>query len=372
MHARGERVASLDGLRAISILMVVFSHLAGTRGFPPFLLQVFPPFLGTLGVRVFFVISGFLITRLLLIELRQRGSIHLGAFYFRRTLRILVPYYVFLAAVYAAARFGWVRLQPGDFAYALAYLTNYHPHGGWVLAHSWSLAVEEQFYLLWPALLVVLGVRRSMWVAAAYIVAAPIGRFLLWSIQPGSHEGMGHTFFTSADTIAAGCLLAAVSDALWRNARYQAVLRSRWFLLVPAAVLAAGAVDSRPRIAFSVGAVVVNVGVAIGVDRCLRMPWRLSTRVLSLPAVVAIGRVSYSLYLWQQIFIDRSSTRWATSFPRNALFASVAAVASFYLIERPSLSARVALQAWLGRTWRRRVAVEPPAPQLPAPARRTA
>ena len=221
-------------------------------------------------------------------------------------------------------------------------------------------------------LVIVLGVKRSMWVAAAYIAGAPIGRLLLWYFQPSSRDGMGHTFFTSADTIAAGCLLAAVSDTLWRNARYQAVLRSRWFLLVAAAVLAAGALDARPRFAFSLGALVVNVGVAIGIDRCLRMPWRLSTRLLSLPAVVAIGRVSYSLYLWQQIFVDRSSTAWATSFPRNALFAALAAVASFFLIERPSLSARVALQPWLRRTLYRRVAVAAPAPQLPLTARRTA
>jgi peptidoglycan/LPS O-acetylase OafA/YrhL len=365
MQDKSGRLPSLDGLRAVSILMVVCAHLAGTAGMPSWLSQLFPGFLGRLGVRVFFVISGFLITRLLLIESRETGSIRLGAFYFRRTFRILVPYYAFLAAVYGAWRLGWVHLEPGDMEYALVYLTNYHPQGAWTLGHSWSLAVEEQFYLLWPALLVLLGVKRSTWVAAAYLLAAPVLRLFVWYFQPDSQAGIGHTFFTSADTIAAGCLLAILTDRLWQSAWYRSVLSSRWFLLVPAAVMVGGALDSRPRLAFTIGAILVNVGVALGLDRCVRMPWRLSTRILSQRVLVAIGRVSYSLYLWQQIFINRSSTAWANSFPRNAALAGIVAFASYALIEKPSLSARVALQDWFGRFLGRRDASGVPGPRLP-------
>jgi peptidoglycan/LPS O-acetylase OafA/YrhL len=373
MQDTNARVASLDGLRAVAILMVVFAHLAGTAGLPTWVSQLFPTFLGRLGVRVFFVISGFLITRLLLIEHRQYGSIRLGAFYFRRTFRILVPYYTFLTVVYFASRLGWVELAPGDLEYAVAYLTNYHPNGAWALGHSWSLAVEEQFYLLWPALLVLLGVKRSTWVAAAYLLAAPFLRLFVWYSQPHLQAGIGHTFFTSADTIAAGCLLAIVSDSLWRSARYRALLQSRWFLLVPVAVVAGGALDSRPRMAFTIGAVLVNVGVALCLDRCMRMPGQVSTRIVSQPVLVGIGRVSYSLYLWQQIFINRSSTAWANAFPRNLIFAALAAVVSFFLVEQPSLSARMALQAWLARMMPpRRPVLDLSTPPLPPPAPRAA
>jgi peptidoglycan/LPS O-acetylase OafA/YrhL len=116
-------------------------------------------------------------------------------------------------------------------------------------------------------------------------------------------------------------------------------------------VLLGGAMDPRPRLAFTVGAVLVNVGVAVGLDRCMRLPLRLSTKILSTPVLVGIGRVSYSLYLWQQIFINRESTAWANAFPRNALLAGLTAVVSFFLVEQPSLSARVALQAWLARVF---------------------
>jgi peptidoglycan/LPS O-acetylase OafA/YrhL len=374
MQDQSARVPSLDGLRAVSILLVVFGHLVGTAGFPVSSSRVWGPYLASLGVRVFFVISGFLITRLLLIERETHGSIRLTTFYFRRMFRILVPYYAFLALVEVAARLGWVRLDPSDLTYAVAYLTNYHPPAGWPLAHTWSLSVEEQFYLLWPAILVVFGVRRAVWVGAAYLLAAPFGRLYVWFYEPAVRDGIGHTFGTAADAIIAGCLLAALSDTLWRYARYRAMLSSRWFLLVPAALLAIGVVEDHPRLAFTIGAMVVNVGVALGVDRCMRMPWRLSTRLLSRPTLVAIGRGSYSLYLWQQVFIDRTSPAWANSFPWNALFAGLAAFGSYHLIEKPSLSARLALQGWLHRRLPRHVhvPVAPAAAQLSRASMRAA
>src|SRR5207248_3129504 len=103
MQSANSRVASLDGLRAVSIGFVVLGHLAGTQGFPIVKATV-PAALAALGVRVFFVISGFLITRLLLIEEQERGSIRLSTFYFRRAFRIFIPYYAFLASVALAAR----------------------------------------------------------------------------------------------------------------------------------------------------------------------------------------------------------------------------------------------------------------------------
>ena len=119
MQSPNSRVASLDGLRAISIAFVILGHLAGTRGFP-IVKATTPAALAALGVHVFFVISGFLITRLLLIEQEKYGSVRLTTFYFRRAFRIFVPYYAFLAAVAVAARLGWLELASGDMGYALA------------------------------------------------------------------------------------------------------------------------------------------------------------------------------------------------------------------------------------------------------------
>ena len=182
MDNGGVRIRSLDGLRALSIALVILGHLGGTRGFP---LASAGSFAGMLGVRVFFVISGYLITRLLLDEHERSGSIRLSGFYFKRIFRIFVPYYGFLAIIVCAARVGCVQLAPGDLGYALVYAGDHHlhaewTHGRWTLGHTWSLAVEEQFYLLWPVLLVMLGARRALFVAAATLVLAPMGWLFVW------------------------------------------------------------------------------------------------------------------------------------------------------------------------------------------------
>jgi hypothetical protein len=115
------RIPSLDGLRAVSIGLVLLAHLAGTRSFPVTVESGHILALGELGVHVFFVISGFLITRLLLEELGSTGRISLSNFYFRRTMRIFPAYYCFLLVLAALSWGGIVQLASGDMAHALTY-----------------------------------------------------------------------------------------------------------------------------------------------------------------------------------------------------------------------------------------------------------
>src|SRR5215831_9701446 len=214
MNTKNGRIRSLDGLRAISIGLVMVSHLVGTRGFPipDRVGRVFE--LGELGVRVFFVISGFLITSILLRELKSSQTINLPKFYFRRTLRIFPPYYLFLFALTLAGALGLIALNPGDLIHALTYTSNYHSDRSWLVGHTWSLAVEEQFYILWPAVLLLLGKRKGLWLAAACLLAAPFLRIGIWEAFPDIRAGIGQRFETVADSIAAGCLLAGIRPRL--------------------------------------------------------------------------------------------------------------------------------------------------------------
>src|SRR5580692_8626360 len=156
------RIASLDGLRAVSILLVLTSHsILGTHSFAFRLLFLH----ADLGVRVFFIISGFLITTLLLNERAESGGISLRLFYIRRTLRILPAFYLFVGTVAILNALGVIAVPPGNWVYVLTYTLNFDPHPPWVLGHLWSLSVEEQFYLLWP--LVMRFARRSMWTVVA-------------------------------------------------------------------------------------------------------------------------------------------------------------------------------------------------------------
>ena len=191
-------VPSLDGLRAVSISMVIVGHASLAwhgHGLGR---------LGGIGVDLFFVISGFLITLLLLRERRRNGSISLRAFYVRRCWRILPAYLVFLGALFVLSVFGVVDLTERDWAGALTYTVNFRPGTSWVMGHLWSLSVEEHFYLLWPVLLLLLGPARACALAALYVVTAPVVRLLIWRL---GCRALDVDYCTPArmDTIAVGC-----------------------------------------------------------------------------------------------------------------------------------------------------------------------
>jgi peptidoglycan/LPS O-acetylase OafA/YrhL len=133
------RILGLDGLRAFSISFVLIGHVHGTRNFHlPSLLDSFlnaVP-LAAMGVRVFFVISGFLITSLLMDEERRSGTVNLPRFYFRRTLRIFPPYYLYIGTILFAQAATFLVVRPGDVWHALTYTTNYHRDRSWAYVPS--------------------------------------------------------------------------------------------------------------------------------------------------------------------------------------------------------------------------------------------
>jgi peptidoglycan/LPS O-acetylase OafA/YrhL len=346
-NIRDGRIASLDGLRAVAISLVLLAHLLGTRNFPvPLGVGGFID-IGDIGVRVFFVISGFLITHILLEELERRGHIDLARFYFRRTLRIFPAYYVYIVTLAVLAARGAITLMPFDVVHAVTYTTNYDPTRSWNVGHTWSLSVEEQFYLLWPAVLVVMGRRRALAAAGMLIAVAPMIRLLVWWLAPDS--GVGHRFETVADAIVVGCLLAGLRGRLHGWPLYRRLLASRAFVLVPCFVVAAAALHDRPRINFAVAFTVMNVGVALCVDWCVSHRAGRVGRLLNARPMVLAGVGSYSIYIWQQIFLNRASAAAANAFPLNIALVAVAAVASYWLIERPSLTLRASLDRRLFR-----------------------
>ncbi len=134
---------------------------------------------------IFFAISGFLITHLLVEEQTREGRIDLRAFYVRRVLRIVPPFFVFLALLALARHLEGAPLRLDELAVSAGFLWNYlSPRGTWALGHSWSLAVEEQFYLLWPGLLVLLGLRKGRRTALALILLVPLLRIAQYFLLP--------------------------------------------------------------------------------------------------------------------------------------------------------------------------------------------
>jgi len=346
------RLASLDGLRALSISAVLLGHLAGTRRFPAFLTSVIHNDrvdIAAIGVGVFFVISGFLITGLLIAEHERSGTISLPRFYLRRTLRIFPAYFVYLAVVALLNARGVVDVSRSDFVHAVTYTMNYAPHRGWQLGHFWSLATEEQFYLLWPAVVLLAAPRRAFRVAVAVVCLAPLVR-LAEGAMLGHAAGdyVGTTFETTADTIAIGCVLALSRDALWSRPRYRWAVETPW--VAPLLLVLAVLIGLRYRPGILLGTTLASIAFMLVIDRSVRLPKSRFGLILNSPILVYVGTLSYSIYLWQQLFLNRSSTSVLTMFPLNIVFALMAAAASYYLVERPFLRLRPRLEArWIGQ-----------------------
>jgi peptidoglycan/LPS O-acetylase OafA/YrhL len=140
-----KRIPSLDALRAISVSLVLIGHLAG-GGNAPKVLSVY----ANSGVRMFFVISGYLITTILLNEHARTSAINLSQFYIRRAYRILPAAGVFM--LFATVAY-WHQLRWIDIGAMFLYLINYDGGRPWMIGHLWSLGVEEQFYFIWPGAL---------------------------------------------------------------------------------------------------------------------------------------------------------------------------------------------------------------------------
>jgi peptidoglycan/LPS O-acetylase OafA/YrhL len=336
--------ADLEGLRGIAILLVLLCHarIPGADG-------------GFVGVDVFFVLSGFLITRLLLEERELTGRIALLRFYLRRILRLFPALVAVSVASYVYATI-WLDHGQGvqaahDLFAAATYRMNWvealhakPPFG--LLDHTWSLSIEEQFYVLWPLGLLLayrLGRGRGVLVAALGGALASAGlRALLWHSGQPVHR-VYYGLDTHADGLLLGCALAAVT--LYRPASARAAMRTASGRVAGPLALALLALAASQTALFSRGLPSWGypiVGVLTVVVIADVWAGGVLDRLLQPGPLVAVGRISYGLYLWHlPIFLVLTADRTGLSFwPLVVLqFAATfaAALASFVIVERPAL-----------------------------------
>jgi peptidoglycan/LPS O-acetylase OafA/YrhL len=376
--ASNRRLPGLDGLRAIAVIGVLLYH-AGV-GFVPG---------GFLGVDLFFVISGFLITSLLLGEAKAAGRLSLPQFYLRRARRLLPALVVMLAvvavfmAIFAAADLGQAR---GDIAAALGYVSNWwyvlHHRSYFIAAgrpspfqHLWSLAVEEQFYLIWPAVLVALVATRARlrWVTGVALAAAIGSAFWMRVLAVRGNvpfDTDSSRLYFGTDTHASALLLGAAAAAVMaglaaRLDRGIAVgVRAAWDVVGVAALVAVcwsmHAFDYyRPGLYRGGFLAFAAVGVVVVVTASAPGGWL--GRALDVPPMRWIGERSYGLYLWHwPVFVyTRPGLDWSLHGPA-ALAVRLAIVAlltelSYRFVEVPLRREGVvslARKVRMPRTWR--------------------
>jgi peptidoglycan/LPS O-acetylase OafA/YrhL len=312
-------IPSLDGLRAISILMVVIGHWASLH----YESEVGGAF-ANLGVRIFFIISGYLITTLLLKEYAKTSTIHLREFYVRRAYRILPAAIAFMLPVFVIY---WHELRWYHMVAAALYVTNFDYAHPWFLGHLWSLSVEEQFYFLWPGVLK-RWYRHRVAILAGVVVVAPVYRVVCHFLK--LHGRADETFPAVADILAIGCLLAIYAPRMPPIKRGWALLMLLPVALVPFYV-AAVRFRTTPLLLLVLWPL-LHVSIAGLLLHAVQNPyWILNVR-----PVAWLGKISYSLYLWQQLFAYGPQHRaWYWLLVPVGL-----ACASYYLVEQPMLRLR--------------------------------
>ena len=356
-----QRIPELTGLRAIAVLMVVLGHAAhtvnGTYGGLLAPLRLFAH--GELGVRIFFVLSGFLITSLLINEQQETGKIDYLQFYARRALRIWPASYAYLVFVGLCGLIGVIDLAWQQLAFAALHGWNYgallgldatssaHPDGAWYLGHFWSLALEEQFYWVWPPVLVVLSRHAHKRILITLILLIPLVRVGSYFLVPRLRGQLGMMLHTGVDPILIGCLAALerqrIGDWLDRHRRLSTpILLVATIVTLLGLPALPGAAGRYLNSTYGVTVECALIGFCIVALACQRHPW-LAALLRTRPAVF-VGTISYSLYLWQQLFLGTSSPV-ALPFPFNIAAAVVAAMLSYRLIERPFLRLKDTLAA---------------------------
>lgn len=337
----GSHLPALDGLRMVAVLVVIVGHI-GYEAVPP-----------DLGVSIFFVLSGFLITWLLLKEKERTGAISLKAFYLRRLFRLLPAYYVFLAIVlanYFGRSHAGIQPRTDIILPSLLYYANYfnafHDHPPTPISHTWSLALEEQFYLLWPlafSFFIARGRSAVIRFLAISIVLVVAWRSFLFCVAQVGTAYVYNAFDTRFDNLAVGCLAAMLCQSPRVLALAERVSRRS---IYPALTLAlALLVRSMPApYHYSVGFTVEATLIAIAILQIMQLAARPAWRWLSHPAAVYLGSISYPIYLYHglcnalalRVFPERM-------LPRVPLVVGVAVVLgtlSFYLVEKPFLRLR--------------------------------
>jgi peptidoglycan/LPS O-acetylase OafA/YrhL len=325
---------ALDGLRAIAILLVLLSHAHA------------PMFEGAFfGVDLFFVLSGYLITSLLLREVATTGRIDYAQFYWRRFLRLSPALLLFLGTYCVVAPYLWPELTDiySDALVSALYLADYgiaffdSPD---TLLHMWSLAVEEHFYLLWP--LVLMGIvrrapRGTVWRTILLLFVLGWAWRVFWVAQDQRFYEVFFRFDTRTTGLVLGSMLAALiieRPDLFERLRAQL---PRWMWLVLAVpLLMAMEWDDMNAMVWGLTLVeLATMAILIAVHR----PQGLVAEMLSAPVLVWLGKLSYGIYLWHYPVVRylRADYPWPVTVALGLAISATLAAISLYTVERWAL-----------------------------------
>ena len=337
---------SINGLRAISIFLVIIHHLSFQEHLFSEISKVkwilpLTSFIqdGHLGVNIFFVISGFLITSLMLNEETSTNTISLRNFYIRRTLRIFPAYFLLLFVYFILQLFHIVNISNMSWVTAITYTKYLNWKLDWVTAHLWSLSIEEHFYLFWPLIFIYASKFRKK-IVVGLILMVPIIRVALFFQPLNWIDEL--LIFTRIDSIATGCLFALYKDEIlkkiqknWKKVFYFSVI-TIFCLTILRIIMIKINFDFIFIPLGTTHGTIANFAIGFLMMYSIFGPRNIWFKFLNLKVINYIGLLSYSIYLWQQIFIS-GDNNFGTTSPENLLFILIIAMSSYHLIEKPFL-----------------------------------
>ncbi len=347
-HGAGRYIPILDGWRAIAIILVLLFH--GTYNTAVTGSAIFTRIAeiagrtGALGVLIFFCISGYLITQRLLVESRRTGMFSVKAFYVKRAFRILPPLAVYLLVIFGLHLLGFLALQRRDLSAPL-FMANYF-QGTWYTSHFWSLSVEEHFYIFWPLCVLLAGWRRSLWIGILLVAAVAVWRPWVVMHTP-NHSALAsklqHTDMRM-DYIMMGAIVALLVEFYPVTLSWLERLGGLWGLLILFVLLL---ITTRPSPIDLRSVQAVLLTLIVCASTVANAP--VTRYLLTNRFILFIGKVSYSLYIWQQLFLGHSQNHFWSSpsaLPVKYGVALLAAYMSYRFVERPFIrKARALLEA---------------------------
>jgi peptidoglycan/LPS O-acetylase OafA/YrhL len=341
-------IPTLDGWRAVAICLVLCAH--GSDSIRTAFARLgqdlsIPHGLGLFGVQLFFGLSGFLITTKIIEDERRNGVFSLKSFYLRRAFRILPAAIGFLLLVALLSGLGVIDVSVGRWLSTLLFFANYSTaHGSWYVGHFWSLAVEEHFYFVWPFVFLVLGSdRRRLMFVIAGIVSVAIWRAIDFKYRVTMSDPA--LFWGRTDINVDGILCGVAVALLYADRSWNRVLgrllgnRASPFVLFGLIVALEFHHVSDWKLAFLVITVKAML-VPLAILSTVIHGSGLAGRFLETAPLRFLGRLSYSLYLYQQLFLPWDGSRapgltTLQSFPVNVVLALTCAFISLKCIEQP-------------------------------------
>lgn len=345
-------IKGFDGVRALAVLSVVLTHL----GFFQLISEsntafdsIVPLLHGGTGVQVFFVLSGFLITLLLVAEFRSTGKVSLKGFVLRRTLRIFPLYVLFLVVVTVihlldSDTVGWRSL-----AYGYAYAYNFIPTQYYetLMGHTWSLAVEEHFYIVWPAVFMLVFKRSRLVLAAmllVFIIFAPLLQVFLIRQGLADDYFVDRWSFVAGASIAVGCLAGILASSSSMSPLTKRIAGGGAGLVLGVLLYSNSVfiVSDSWAMNHVFPVFLRNFGIAVLVLWLYFNQEGIVVRALEMPPLKYIGLISYGIYMYQGLFLGTGPTRdpariWPPSPEVGLGLLILVAPLSFHYFERPFL-----------------------------------